>query len=468
LEENKNTKAIKLEQSIASLSKVESRQCRQFLAATFHNQRSDVLRLFDWLVQQPIEPRAATFEAAYPGAAFDGQKMRLVMSYLQQLIEQFMAFTAWKNTPGAYETDLVRAVRQRGLKGHFNEALHTAKQALEQQPLRNSDYFGWRGLLLREEARFESVRAPSAVQYIEQLSDNADLHWLTQKLRCFCLHRAQQNIYRSDHDLRFRDQVEALLADGQLLETPAVAVWYYCLRMLESPESVEWFNRFKQPLLAHNEGFDDDEVRDLHLFAVNYCIRQVNQGQRGFLNDIMDFYRDGLQKGYLLENGVLSRFTYHNIVAAGLQARVFDWVEDFIKRYKNALERTHRDSSYSFNLARLEFGRKRYDVVLPLLQNSNYHDPLLSLAAKSMSLKIYYETEEYDLLHSHLEAMKIYIRRKATLGYHRSYYLNLVKYTQKLMALDPRNASARQQLREKIAAETALTEREWLLEQLKG
>ena len=394
--------------------------------------------------------------------------MRLVMSYLQQLAERFLAYQEWQRTPGTYETDLVRAVRHRGLEGHFAEALKTAKQALDRQPLRNSEYFGRLGLLLWEEARFESVREPSAVRYLAQLSDNADLTWLTQKLRYLCLHRAQQIVYQSDHVLRFRAEAEAMLQHGDLLHTPAVAVWYYCLKMLEEPESTDFFNRFKEPLLAQDALFDTDEIRDLHLFALNYCIRQVNGGRREFFNDIMDFYKDGLRKGYLLDHGVLSRFTYHNIVAAGLQTREFDWVEDFIGRYKNTLERTHRESSYSFNLARLEFTRKRYDVVLPLLQNSNYYDPLLSLSAKAMSLKIYYETGEHELLHSHLEAMKNYIRRKATIGYHRTYYLNLVQFTQKLVMLDWRNASAVARLKEKIATEPALTEREWLLDQLDG
>ena len=467
LKKVKSTGLSKLEQSVNALNKTESRHFRRFLESALFNQRSDVIQLYEWLLQQPLEPKERTFAQVYPDTAFDAQKMRLVMTYLQQLMERFLAFQEWQNTPGAYETDLVRAVRHRGLDVHFAEALKTAKEAMERQPLRNSAYFGRLGLVLWEEARFESVREPSAVRYLEQLSDNADLTWLTQKLRYFCLHYAQQIVYRSDHALRFRPEIEAMLERHDLLRVPAVAVWYFCLKMLEEPESTDYFNRFKEPLLAQDQLFDTDEIRDLHLFAVNYCIRRANEGKREFYKDIMDFYKDGLRKGYLLDNGVLSRFTYHNIVVAGLQTREFEWTEDFISRYKNTLERTHRESSYSFNLARLEFTRKRYDAVLPLLQNSNYYDPLLSLSAKAMSLKIYYETSEYDLLHSHLEAMKNYIRRKPTLGYHRTYYLNLVKYTQKLAALNWMNPTAVTQLKEKIAAESSLTEREWLLEQFK-
>lgn len=455
----------KIEQTIAALGKVEIRLFRQFLEASFFNKRTDVLQLFEWLLANNLEPKEKTFAQVYPGVAFDVQKLRLTMSHLQQLAERFLAYQQWQNTPGACETDLLRALRHRGLDAHFPEALKSAQKVLAQQPLRNSEYFLRKGLVLWEEARYESVRTPGDVRYLQQLSDNADLIWLTQKLRYLCLHRSQQIVYQSDHTLQFREEVERMVRRSDHLLVPAVAIWYYCLKMLEEPESTEYFNLFKQPLLAQDQLFDADEIRDLHLFALNYCIRRVNEGQRSFFNDIMDFYKDGLSKGYLIENGILSRFTYHNIVAAGLQTREYDWVEDFINRYKNTLERTHRESSYSFNFARLEFAKKRYDVVLPLLQNSNYYDPLLGLAAKAMALKIYYETGEYELLHSHLIAMKNYIRRKSMIGYHRTYYLNLVKFTQKLMVLNWKNKAAVAQLNARIREEPALTEREWLLEQ---
>lgn len=467
LKKTKNKDSPKLEYVIRAMGKVELRNFRHYLESPLFNTRNDVLLLYEWLLDKSLENKAAAYAYIYADAPFDGQKMRLLMSYLQQLAEQYLAYLQWQKTPAAPELQLLKMVRERGLATHFNESLKTTKNMLERQPLRNGDYYIWRGEALWEEARFESEQNPSAKHYLTALSENADLLWAAQKLRYFCLHHAQRNFYKDTEALPLRAEVEEILLKGNLLRAPAVATWYHCLKMLESPAATEHFNQFKQLLLAEDRLFNRDEVHDLHLFALNYCIRRVNEGQRDFNRDIMDFYKDGLQKGYLLENGVLSRFAYHNIVAAGLQTREYDWVERFIGQYKSALERIYRDSAYSFNLARLEFARKRYDVLLPLLQNANYHDPIISLAAKSMALKIYYETGEYDLLDSHLEAMKNYIRRKTTLGYHRAYYLNLVKYTQKLMYLNWLDAKEVAALNDKISEEKTLHERDWLLEMLK-
>ena len=463
----KNSKN-KLEETLAVFSPSELRFFSDYLNNPLFNHREDVRKLQQWLLENELTERAAAFAAVYPGVAFDAQKMRLLQSRLQKLAEQFLALRQWLETPAARDFQLLRALRRRGLETQFPDALQSLKNSLESQPLRNSDYFLALGEVLWEEARFETLRQPSATVFLERLSENADLLWLTQKLRYMCLVRAQQLVYKTVHELRFREEIETMVRRYELLEVPAIGIWYYCLHMLEDSENEAYFTRFKALLLAHDSAFNADEIRDLYLFAVNYCIRKVNLGQRTFQFDIMDFYKNGLLKGFLLENGQLSRFTFHNIVGAGIQTKEYEWVANFINQYKNNLPRSHRESTFKFSLARLGYAQKQYEEILPLLQNSNYYDPLIALAAKALALKVYYETGEYNLLESHLEAMKIYIRRKSSVGYHGTYYLNLVKFTQKLIQLDPRKRPAREALKLKIMEEPALADREWLLTQLQS
>lgn len=400
----------------------------------------------------------------FPDGNYTPTALRLLMSYLQKLLDQFLALEHWQNTPAAVESDLVQAYRHKGLERHFQDALQQAKLSLERQPLRNSDYYLRAGTLLWEEARFNTLPTPEGEQYLIKLSDNADLIWLTQKLRYLCLHTTYRTRFNSNHLLSLRQEVEDILARYPFLENTAIATWYYCLKMLETPDASAYFSHVKQGVIKHGHTFNLDELRDMHLFAINYCIRRANQGQKEFAHDIMDFYKDGLQKGHLLDNGVLSHFTYYNIVAAALHTQDYEWVEQFIPQYRTTLERSYRDSAYSFNMARLKFARKDYNEALELLQHSNYHEPLLNMAAKTMSLKIYYALGEFDVLSAHLEAFIKYIRRKPGLGYHRNNYLQLARLTQKLISLNWNDKAEVQALRQKIEAEPVLTEREWLLE----
>ena len=150
----------------------------------------------------------------------------------------------------------------------------------------------------------------------------------------------------------------------------------------------------------------------------------------------------------------------------GIVMKEFDWVDQFIHDYRSKLKEEYQESVYSYNLALLEYERKHYDEALILLQKSEYKIPLLNLAAKTLILRIYYELDEFDALNSHLDAMRIFIRRKRDLGYHRDNYLNTIKYTKKLVEINPFDKKAKVLLKSEIENVKAIAEKSWLLEQV--
>jgi hypothetical protein len=90
----------------------------------------------------------------------------------------------------------------------------------------------------------------------------------------------------------------------------------------------------------------------------------------------------------------------------------------------------------------------------------------VQLNAKMMLLKIYYELDEVDALESLLESMRAYLNRKEVTGYYRSNYQNIIRYTRKLVRINPYDKAPKEKLRQEIQQVNPLTEREWLLRQL--
>jgi len=166
-----------------------------------------------------------------------------------------------------------------------------------------------------------------------------------------------------------------------------------------------------------------------------------------------------------LENNVLSRFTYHNIVKAGLKTANYNWTAQFIATYKNNLARSYRASSFAYNQALLAYHQGQKETAMQLLQRGNRKDVLLSISAKILLIKVYYEEGLWDLLTAHLKAMENYIRRKSMIGYHKKNGLNVIKYTYKLLDLSPLDKEERKKLVNQINRETNLPEKEWFLEQ---
>ncbi len=127
------------------------------------------------------------------------------------------------------------------------------------------------------------------------------------------------------------------------------------------------------------------------------------------------------------------------MVGFGLHLKEYEAVENFITTYQSKLELAYRDSTVFFNLGRLEYNRQNFDQSLQYLQNVETKDLVVQLISKTLVLKIYYESEEFNLLESHLDSFRLFIQRREVSDYHRTNFKNIISYTRKLIALQPYN-----------------------------
>ena len=126
----------------------------------------------------------------------------------------------------------------------------------------------------------------------------------------------------------------------------------------------------------------------------------------------------------------------------------------------------YRAAAFHLNSGRLDYARKKYDDALIHLQKSDYRDILDNMVTKILQMKIYYETDEMDLLQSHLKTVEMYIRRNKKISYHYENWRNILRYTQKIVEVNRFDKQAVQKLIDAIKNEGILTEKEWLLSQL--
>ena len=101
-----------------------------------------------------------------------------------------------------------------------------------------------------------------------------------------------------------------------------------------------------------------------------------------------------------------------------------------------------------------------------LLVQFDSEDYLLTLGAKTLLLKMYYESEEFEVLDSLLESIRIYLQRKQVLGYHKKHFENIIRFTKKMMDIPPFDKTKKEQLRQEILSTKIQSERDWFLKQL--
>lgn len=456
--------------SIKSLPARKKSNFAKFLQSPYFNQRADLLLLFECVLKAIAKEKTLTkeevWQTLFSDKIYDAGQLRLLMSYLQKLFEQFIAVENLLVEKTQIKLQTSAWFRENGETKAQEALLKEADKINEKSAYRDANYHYNSFQLQQEKYRIASELKPDKTTDFQRVIQDLDLAFLGMKLRQSCLLLAHDRVYNRGFNAGFLEQTFDYLKEQNLLQVPAIGIYYYCYQMLQNPEKEDHFQAFKKELLDNGHLFRAEEVQGLYLLAINYGIRRVNDGHRNYFIDIMDFYREGLAKEYLLQNGVLSRFTYTNIVSVALQIDLSDWAENFIAEWTPRLERRYRERMYSFNRAKIAYHTKDFDAAIPLLQRANYHDVLLNLGARTLLLKIYYELDEFDLLQSHLDAFNSYLRRKDGLGYHRTNYRNLIRYTNRLLSLNFMDKEAVQTFRNNVESEEILTEKDWLSEQL--
>ena len=195
-------------------------------------------------------------------------------------------------------------------------------------------------------------------------------------------------------------------------------------------------------------------------------LHKVHGGDLTYASRSLDLYKAGLDSRVLFEDKYLSRFTFDNIVGMGLRVRDFDWTGAFMEKYVPSLQPEYRTGAYNLNLARLHFAKENYDKAIVHLRKSDYDDVLNNILSRVVLMKIYYEKDEVMALESQLDAIKAYVLRKKLIGQYQTNFLNIVKYTRKLVGLLPGDKGKHVLLERAIRNESVLTERLWLLEKV--
>ena len=179
----------------------------------------------------------------------------------------------------------------------------------------------------------------------------------------------------------------------------------------------------------------------------------------------MDLYREALKRDLFIENNHLQKYTYNNIVRLACIAGEWEWAKDFLETYQSRLPEDERENIYKFNLASWHYLSGDYSRVPALLQTFEFSDRDTQLNARQMLLRSFFELKEWPALDSLLRSFYSFLRRRNDIGYQRISYLNLIKYTRKLMN-GPSNRKKATLLRNRIEKEQYVAERAWLLEKL--
>lgn len=452
--------------ALKSLTAEELRQLDKFVRSPVHNQHEEVVRLFQYLRKhltggERALDKGRVFAHLFPEMEFNMQEIHYLSSYLLKVVEEFLAWQQWRKTTSEYQISLMRALRLHHLETQFERSFEKAREiSNELKPWDTSNMFFDYQLEL-ERFNLDRLKTGKLGFRLQQMSNSLDAFFVAEKLRSACILLSNQTITSTSYDTGLLKPVLNFLENHSLLENPIVAIYYHAYRTLENQKNSESFQSLKELLNFHRKSFNINELHDIYIFAINYCIRQLNSGDQAIMGEVFDIYRMGLETDAFVQNGIMTPRTYSNIVMSGLKLSEFDWVRNFIQQYKVSLPEKQRMGFYNYNLARLFYEQKNYSDAMPLLSQMEYEDVLLTSLGKVLLAKMQYEQGEFEALSSLLSSFRIYIQRKKMPGSYHESHLNFIHFLSKLVQRQP---STVDNLASDIASTKLVAEKDWLIE----
>ena len=455
---------------LRSCSKKEFRDLSKWLASPMHNLRKDVAKLFEYLMEEDhlyndsfLEKEAA-FKWVFSKETYDDAKMRQTIHFTTKCIEEFLIYQELREDEVNAKTALAKTFRKRKLGKAFQKKLRGTQELQNKQVYRNARYLRNEYFIQQEQYYYYSEI--NRLEFnLQEMSDALDSMYIADKLRQSCLMLA--NVYKKqEYEIGMLGDVLKTVKTKDFLNQPAIAMYYYSYMAQTEKEDESHFFNLKNEIKENGHLLPQSEIRDIYLLALNYCIVKINAGIVQYLRETFELYCQGLEQKILMTEGVLSRYTFINIVTNATSLKEFNWVESFIHEYKKYLEDKYRDNIVSYSLGKLHFEKGEYDKAMRLFSQVEYDDILINLNAKVMQIQMFYEQDEFDVLESFLESTRTYLLRKKVIAYHRSTFKNFLRFTKKLLKVNPYSEVQRKKLQKEVEETNPLKEKEWLLEKL--
>ena len=201
---------------------------------------------------------------------------------------------------------------------------------------------------------------------------------------------------------------------------------YYHIYLVTFYEDEAAFDIFLKEAQKNNAIFSMQDLRDMYLLAINFCVKKSNQNIEKYTRLTFEIYIYAIENKFLLENNEISRFSFTNVVSLGIKLKQLEKTDAFIKKYAALLANEYKQNTIDFNTAKLHFSKKEYEKALKILLTNEFKDTIWNLNAKFILLKIYFETKEINAFKVQLKAFKLFISRKSSVGYHQEYFSNVV------------------------------------------
>lgn len=469
----------KLLSLLEEFSKHELNSFKKFVHSPFHNEQEELEKLYTIIynhfkksekeqLKHPLV-KEKVWKEIFGKKNYRDVRMRRLCSDLLKLAYSFLSYNLYQKDSLSAELNVLKILRKRSLKKHFDSSIGQLKNTIEKSTLRDADFHYSNYAINYNIFNFpKDVRSKIKLfHHLEKADYHLECFYIIKKLENYCDYIGYSGGISFDGEMTLPPSFLEYVEQSEFINEPALKAYFLVAKMLLEPEETTHFFILKGHLEKNSPNFTLSQLDIFYIHLKNYCIVKINKGKTDYLTRLFEIFQTLLEEKIILKDNNISIQNYKNIITVGLKIEKYDWVENFIKTYTDYLPKTERKNARTYNLAKVYFSQKKYDQVIEQLREVEYKNHVYALGGKSILLETYYELGEFKALDSLTDSFRIYIRRNKIISREvKQQYLNLLRFVKKLSSTIPGDKKALDKIRAQIDKCKALAGKKWVLEKV--
>ncbi len=475
----------KLIEVLRTFSKEEMKSFKDFVNSPFFNRNKSVIRLNDILKKywpafdSDSLNKQRIFTKLYPQKKYNDIVMRILISDLLKLSEEFLAYTRYKSTPVLSRKMLLGELKERRLDRLFERHYRMAEEFLNSSGIYNHYYF----LDLYD---LENQRIDFLISRDRQPETAKNIVKQGEYLACFSLigllNIVHELLSQKDVlDVSFNFELAVEYAKNLNLEGvveymrvnnysyyPLIAIYYYMYKAALDTGDDESYFMLKKLIDENFNRFGKQERFNLLIILESICVKKISLGKTGFNLHLMEIYNFMIKENLYAhtEKDFIQINLFRNIFYTAVILKRLNWAEEFVEKFSSKVNPEQKDNILNFSRAVLLFEKRQFEHALESISKVNHKFFVYKFDSRVLTLKIFYELGAVEQAISLIDSFLHFLSNNRNIGTHdRLRFGRFLKYLREFIRL--KTGSGGQDARfltEKINSDSGVINQKWLLE----
>jgi len=477
----KDSKLIKI---LKTFSPEEIKSFEKFITSPFFNSVKNYVQFFNELKKfyphfdDNMLKIENIYKKLYRGKPFNKQVMWNLTSGFEKMVQEFLIQLSLNKSDRDKFLLILQELEKRDLDKHYLKEMEVIGKLLNKTEIDVTQfYYLWRF----EESKITYWHKVKGLQnaFAGNLFKASELLML-DFLSKFFRQMANLNFYKSTYNIEEQNSIfpefikyinfEKITEQCRKSKSEySGMIEFYCniiLCVIESRKEENFFN-VRKFFLANQQLFEIREKRNILSVLTNYCLDKARHGKINYREILFELNVFGLKQGIATyENGRINKTLYTQIVINGLTLNKTEWVIKFIKAYTPRLVKEHQKSMKALAEGFVDYKLKNYDKVMSSLNKVDFIDYRDKVHVKNLTARTYYELGEFNLLLSHIDSSKHFLKNNENLSpFNKEFYGNFYSYLLSLVLIrEKNNKDSLKSITDKMINEKILCHKNWLIQ----